>query len=79
MESWTLRCGSELIKCLFQLPRGPGAASGLVPVIKSLEIRARTGTEFMSPKASLSMLSALKGVSGHCSTLQNQYRVDIRI
>lgn len=52
MESSTLICGSELIKGFFQLFQGPGAASSLVYLIKSLEIRANPRTKFMSPKSS---------------------------
>lgn len=43
--------------------------SGLVHLIKSLEIGARTGTEFMILKSSLRVFSALKGVGGLCCTL----------
>lgn len=41
---------------------------GLVYIIKSVEIKARTRTKFMILKSSLSMLSALKGVNGLCYT-----------
>lgn len=52
MESWPLTSGSELTQCLLWLLQGPGAVSSLDYIIKSLEIRATTGTLFTMPKSS---------------------------
>lgn len=80
MESWTLTCGSGLTKCLLQFLWGPEAMSGLVCIIKSLEIRAKTRTQFMTSKVLWACcLHGNELVVFAVLDLQNQCRVDTRI